>query len=164
MIPIISVIGRTNSGKTTLIEKLIPVLSCRGCRVATIKHHHHGDFEADHPGKDSWRHARAGSIATALAGTHRLAVFQTVTSDVSPDKIVELFVEKPDLVLTEGYRDALYPKIEVLRLAQGLEPMCSKEDQLIALVTDGTWDLGVPSFGLEAVDALAEFLIHEFLL
>jgi molybdopterin-guanine dinucleotide biosynthesis protein B len=57
MIPIIAIVGRTNSGKTTLIEQLIPALARRGCRVATIKHHHHGDFEADHPGKDSWRHA-----------------------------------------------------------------------------------------------------------
>jgi molybdopterin-guanine dinucleotide biosynthesis protein B len=71
---------------------------------------------------------------------------------------------KPDLVLTEGYRGGLYPKIEVLRVAQGLDPMCSKEDQLIALVSDGVWDLGVPRFELEATDAILDFLIDEFLL
>jgi hypothetical protein len=74
-------------GKTTLIEQLIPALARRGYRVATIKHHHHGDFQADHPGKDSWRHAEAGAIATALGGTHRLAVFQRVEAELSPDQI-----------------------------------------------------------------------------
>jgi molybdopterin-guanine dinucleotide biosynthesis protein B len=110
MIPIIAIVGRTNSGKTTLIEQLIPALARRGCRVATIKHHHHGDFEADHPGKDSWRHAQAGAVATALAGTHRLAVFQRVETDLTPDQIARLFVVAPDLVLTEGYRIRCSPR------------------------------------------------------
>jgi molybdopterin-guanine dinucleotide biosynthesis adapter protein len=161
MIPIVSVVGRTNSGKTTLIEKLIPALSRRGCRVATIKHHHHGDFEADHPGKDSWRHAQAGAVATALAGTRRLAVFQDLGSEIAPDVIARLFIAAPDLVLTEGYRDAAYPKIEVLRVVQGLEPLCTTADRLIALVTDGEWDLGVPRFALDGAEDLADFLIRD---
>ena len=85
MTPIVSIVGRTNSGKTTLIEKLVPALSRRGHRVATIKHHHHGEFEADHPGKDSWRHAQASAVATALAGAHRVAVFQRVERELSPE-------------------------------------------------------------------------------
>jgi molybdopterin-guanine dinucleotide biosynthesis protein B len=163
MPPIVSVVGRTNSGKTTLIEKLIPALTRRGYRVATIKHHHHGDFEADHAGKDSWRHAQAGATATALAGAHRLAIFQRVEADLEPDVIARLFVHRPDLILTEGYKDALFPKIEVIRIAQRAEPLCRKEDQLVALVTDGDWDLGVPRFGLEGIHGLAEYLIAQFL-
>jgi len=158
--PIVSVVGRTNSGKTTLIEKLIPALAARGLRVATIKHHHHGDFQADHSGKDSWRHAQAGAVATALAGTHRVAVFQRVETELSPEQIAQLFVVRPDLVLTEGYKDSLFPKIEVIRRAQGVEPLCRKEDQLIALVTDGAWELGVPRFGLDDAEELAAFLIQ----
>ena len=103
MPPIVSVVGRTNSGKTTLIEKLIPALARRGYRVATIKHHHYGDFEADHPGKDSWRHARAGAVATALAGARRLAVFQRLETELDPEAIGRLFASRPDLILTEGY-------------------------------------------------------------
>ena len=159
--PIVSVVGRTNSGKTTLIERLIPALATRGVRVATIKHHHHGDFQADHSGKDSWRHAAAGAIATALAGTHRVAVFQRVETELSPEQITRFFVVRPDLVLTEGYKDSLFPKIEVIRQAQGVDPLCRKEDQLIALVTDGAWDLGVPRFGLEESELLAEYLIGQ---
>jgi molybdopterin-guanine dinucleotide biosynthesis protein B len=158
--PIVSIVGRTNSGKTTLIERLIPALARRGRRVATIKHHHHGDFQADHPGKDSWRHAEAGAIATALAGAHRVAVFQRVETELSPAEITRLFVVTPDLVLTEGYRDSLFPKVEVVRQAQRAAPLCRKEDQLIALVTDGAWDLGVPRFGLHDVEGLAEFLVQ----
>jgi molybdopterin-guanine dinucleotide biosynthesis protein MobB len=160
-IPIVSVVGRTNSGKTTLIERLIPALARRGYRVATIKHHHHGDFQADHPGKDSWRHAEAGAIATALAGTRRLAVFQRVETELTPGQIVRLFAVTPDLVLTEGYKDALFPKVEVVRQAQGLEPLCGEDDGLIAVVTDGVWDLGVPRFGLDDVEGLAELLVRD---
>jgi molybdopterin-guanine dinucleotide biosynthesis adapter protein len=163
LIPIVSVVGRTNSGKTTLIEKLIPALSARGYRIATIKHHHHGDFEVDQPGKDSWRHARAGAVATALAGNGRLAIFQRLDAAVSPDDIARLFVEVPDFIVTEGYQQALFPKVEVIRVAQNLEPLCRKEDQLIALVTDGNWELGVPRFGLTAVEELAQFLADRFL-
>jgi molybdopterin-guanine dinucleotide biosynthesis protein MobB len=163
VIPILSIVGRTNSGKTTLIEQLLPALARRGYRVATIKHHHHGDFQADHPGKDSWRHARAGAVATALAGRRRLAVFQSLDAELTPDEIARRFVIRPDLVLTEGYKEAFYPKIEVLRVAQGAEPLCRKEDRLIALVTDGPWDLGVPRFGLEAIAALADYVIAQLL-
>jgi molybdopterin-guanine dinucleotide biosynthesis protein MobB len=157
----VSIVGRTNSGKTTLIERLIPALARRGCRVATIKHHHHGDFQADHPGKDSWRHAQAGAIATALAGAQRLAVFQRVETELSPEQIARFFVVRPDLVLTEGYKDSLFPKVEVVRQAQGVEPLCRKDDQLIALVSDRAWDLGVPRFGLDDAEGLAEFLIQD---
>lgn len=158
-----SIVGRTNSGKTTLIERLIPVLAVRGYRVATIKRHHHGDFEADQPGKDSWRHARAGAVATAIAGTRRLAIFQSIDAELAPGAIAALFLDAPDLILTEGYQQALFPKVEVLRAEQHLEPLCRKENQLIALVTDGQWDLGVPRFALGAIDEIAEFLADRFL-
>jgi molybdopterin-guanine dinucleotide biosynthesis protein MobB len=160
----VSIVGRTNSGKTTLIEGLVPALAARGCRVATIKHHHHGDFDADHPGKDSWRHARAGAVAVALAGSRRLAVFQQVEGDVAPEAIARLFIATPDIILTEGYRDAGYPKIEVVRAALGLGPLCrGEDDQLAALVTDGAWELGVPRFALDAFADLAGFIVTRFL-
>ena len=161
MIPIVSIVGRTNSGKTTLIEKLVPVLTRRGYRVATIKRHHHGDFEADHPGKDSWRHGRAGAVATALAGSRRLAIFHRLEAELPPGEIARLFVPEPALVLTEGYKEAGYPKVEVLRAAQGTEPLCRREDRLIALVTDGSWDPGVARFGLDDADDLARYLVEQ---
>ncbi|MBI4635759.1 MAG: molybdopterin-guanine dinucleotide biosynthesis protein B [Candidatus Rokubacteria bacterium] len=162
--PVVSIVGRTNSGKTTLIERLIPVLGGRGYRVATIKHHHHGDFEADTPGKDSWRHARAGAVATGLAGTRRLALFERLDAELTVEEIARLLAHaRPDLILTEGYKDASFPKIEVIRRAQELPPLCRAGEGLIALVTDGAWDLPVPHFPLDGADALAEFLIDRFL-
>ncbi len=101
-------------------------------------------------------------MATALAGTPRLAIFQSIDAELAPGAIAALFVETPDLILTEGYQQALSPKVEVLRVEQHLEPLCRKENQLIALVTDGHWDLGVPRFALEAIDELADFLVGRF--
>jgi molybdopterin-guanine dinucleotide biosynthesis protein B len=164
MPPIIAVVGRTNSGKTTLIERLIPVLSAKAYRIATVKHHHHGDFEADQPGKDSWRHAQAGAVATALASGRRLALFQRIDDEMPLERIASLFVPRPHLILAEGYRDSLYPKIEVIRRVQDMEPLCAKSDQLIALVTDGSWDVEVPHFGLDAIKELADFLVARYLI
>jgi molybdopterin-guanine dinucleotide biosynthesis protein B len=87
-------------------------------------------------------------------------VFQQVDRELSPDEIARLFVITPDLVLLEGYKDSVSPKIEVVRLAQGIEPLCRKEHQLIALVTDGESDFGVPRFGLDDAEGLAGFLIQ----
>lgn len=158
--PIVSIVGRTDSGKTTLIERLLPALGRRGWRVATVKHHHHGDFEADTPGKDSWRHQRAGAVATALVGSHRLALFARLERPPALEEIVRrCFPERPDLVLTEGYRDAGFPKIEVVRAALGQPPLCQGESSLIALVTDTGWDLGVPRFALDDAEAVADFLL-----
>jgi molybdopterin-guanine dinucleotide biosynthesis protein B len=159
MVPIVCIVGRSNSGKTTLIEKLIPELAERGYRVGTIKHHHAGDFEADQPGKDSWRHARAGAVATALVGRRRMALFQRLEREPRLEAIARLFTPVPDLVLAEGYKHAPYPKIEVVRAAVASTPLCGREDGLVALVTDTDGDSGVPRFGLEDVEAIATHIV-----
>jgi molybdopterin-guanine dinucleotide biosynthesis protein B len=80
MIPILSVVGRSNAGKTTLIVKMIAELVRRGYRVATIKHNRHG-FEIDHEGKDSWRHKQAGARITVIASPHQVAVVEDIEKD-----------------------------------------------------------------------------------
>ncbi len=158
-VPVISIVGRSNSGKTTLIERLLPILIARGHRVATVKHHHWGDFE-DTPGKDSWRHARAGAVATALSGNRQLAIFQQTDVRVPVEEIVrQLAVARPDLILTEGFKDGPFPKIEIVRAAIGQPPLCDRSDRVLALVTDTEWDLGVARFGLDDVAAIADFII-----
>jgi molybdopterin-guanine dinucleotide biosynthesis protein B len=79
-IPVISIVGESDTGKTTLIEKIIPELTRRGFRVATVKHHAH-NFEIDHEGKDSWRHKQAGSCLTVLSSPRRVAVVEDVEKD-----------------------------------------------------------------------------------
>ena len=84
--PIISIVGKSNSGKTTLIENLIPELTKRGYRVATIKHNVHG-FDIDHEGKDSWRHKKAGAFATVIACPTRIALIEDIDHDQTLDEI-----------------------------------------------------------------------------
>jgi len=144
MIPIISVVGKSQVGKTTLLEKLIAELKRRGYRVGTIKHDTHG-FEIDKPGKDSWRHAQAGSDAVLIS---------------SPEKVAMGGV---DLVLTEGYKSGDKPKIEVSRQARGQELLC-QEEELLALVTDQPFDLDVPQFEHGDVAGLADLIEKECLM
>ena len=95
--------GSSNSGKTTLIELLIPRLRARGIRVGTIKHTHHG-FEMDQPGKDSWRHARAGSQAVAVIGLQRAAWLVDTEEAWSVAQAAAPMVGRVDLVLVEGFK------------------------------------------------------------
>lgn len=159
--PIFSVVGAKNAGKTTLIERLVPALRRRGLRVGALKHHHVGNFEADTPGKDSWRHAQAGAVLTGVVAPRKIAVFVATESPAEPAAVVAPFAGLVDLVLAEGFFQAGFPKIEVVRVATGREPRATKAEGLVALVTDGAWERGVPRFGLDEVDALAAFLTEQ---
>lgn len=160
--PIVSIVGRSGCGKTTLIERLLPILTARGARVATVKHHRHRS-PVDVPGKDSWRHARAGARAVLVAGAAELALFRPVEGPPALEQIVRDYLADMDLVLTEGFKEGSAPKIEVNRAAQGLDLLCGPGDNLIAVVTDRTLDVGVPVFGLDGSEPLADFIEARFL-
>ena len=81
--PAIAVVGRHNSGKTTLVVKLISELASRGFDVGSIKHHSHGDFDIDYPGKDSYRHREAGATDTVIASPNKLARVRTLPREVA---------------------------------------------------------------------------------
>ncbi|MDW8102021.1 MAG: molybdopterin-guanine dinucleotide biosynthesis protein B [Anaerolineae bacterium] len=153
--PIISVVGRSNSGKTTLLEKLIAVLKKRGYRVGTIKHDTHG-FDIDHPGKDSWRHAQAGSDVVVIASPNRLALIKRLESELTLDEVAS-YITDVDIILTEGYKRADKPKIEVHRKAVGGDLLCSPQE-LLAVVTDEPLNVPVPQFSFEETEALADLL------
>ena len=159
--PIVSIVGRSNSGKTTLLERLIPALRRRGYRVGTIKHHAHAGFEVDKPGKDTWRHAQAGAEAVALVAPGKMFLLRRTEGELDLETVAAMMGEV-DIVLTEGYRWANTPKVEVVRAARSREPLCRSEE-LIALVTDLPLEMGVPRFGLEEVEALANLLERRFL-
>lgn len=160
-IPIVCVVGRSDVGKITLLEKLIPALKRRGYRVATIKHHSHPGFDIDQPGKDTWRHAQAGSDHVIIAAPDKVASIRRVTREPTLDELAEALAEV-DLILTEGYKRSDKPKIEVIRAALSRTPICAPEE-LVALVTDVPLELAVPQFGLEEADRLAELLAAQFL-
>ena len=107
---VVLVSGCSDSGKTTLIERLIPRLRARGLRVGTIKHAHHG-FDMDHPGKDSWRHARAGAVAVAVIAPTRTAWLVETPEELSCVQAVKQMSGDVDLVLVEGFKRAAGPKM-----------------------------------------------------
>lgn len=108
---VVHVIGASDSGKTTLIEQLIPRLRAKGIRVGTVKHAHHG-FEMDQPGKDSWRHVQAGADATAMISPERAALVMRTPDECSIDEALSPMVGRVDLVLVEGFKgDDGYPAI-----------------------------------------------------
>ena len=165
-IPIISIIGKSGSGKTVLLEKIIPELKRRGYRVATIKHHFHPGFEIDIPGKDTWRHARAGSDQVIIAGPDRIASIRLLERELTLDEIVESIiapgVPPVDIILTEGFKRAGKPALEVVRLKNGLE-IISGNEQLVAVATDTPLEVTVPQFDLDDATKIADFIENHFL-
>ncbi len=158
--PVISVVGFSNVGKTTLMVKLIRELKRRGYRVATIKHDVHG-FQMDTPGKDSWKHAEAGSDCVVVSSPDRLAVIRRLDRELTLDEIVATLPDV-DIVLTEGYKRGDKPKIEVSRAARGTGLLCS-EDELIALATDQKHDVRVPQFDLDDAEGIVNLLERLYL-
>lgn len=161
MVAIVRVVGKSNSGKTTLLEKLVGELGRRGYRVGTVKHDVHG-AEMDTPGKDTWRHAQAGAVAVALAGPNGVAVIRREKPERSLESVAELLGGDLDIVLAEGYKNTEGPKIEVSRSAVSTELLCG-EHEMVALVSDVRRSLGVPQFGLDEVGGLADLLERQYL-
>ena len=159
--PVVSIIGYSGSGKTTLLEKLIRELKQRGYQLAVIKHHHHRGLRLDEPGKDTWRFARAGADHVVLAGPDRVAHLQTFAEEPPLEELVS-HIRDVDIVLTEGYKHANTPKIEISRGKP--EPLLTAvSDDLVAIASDRVFDLAVPQFGLEDVHQLADFIEARFL-
>jgi molybdopterin-guanine dinucleotide biosynthesis protein B len=132
-VPIISIVGKSNSGKTVLVEKLIKELKKRGYRIGIIKHAHHG-FNLDKKGKDSWRHKEAGADTVVVVSPGMLTMVKD-HEDESIDAHKKYFMDM-DLVITEGFKRERKPKIEILRAERNSKPLCEDDDSLIALVTD----------------------------
>ena len=160
MPPIISVVGKSGSGKTTLIVKLIPELKKRGYRIGIVKHASHG-FEMDHQGKDSWRHKASGAETVIIVSPGRIAMVKDEAFDGFDG--LDRYFEEMDLVITEGFKRRNRPKIEVCRAERNAEPLCRDDENLIALVTDTTIRLNVPTFGLDEIEALADLIEEKYL-
>lgn len=163
--PIVSIVSKKNSGKTTLLEKLIPELGRRGYRVGTVKHDTHG-FDIDHAGKDSWRHKESGAATVVIACPWKISLIKDVDTEMSLDQIADAYFADRDLVLTEGYKRAGKPQIEVYRRAAHDSPLHRKGEpnSLVAVVSDTAVDLGVPVFDMDDVLPLADFIERRFLL
>jgi molybdopterin-guanine dinucleotide biosynthesis protein B len=138
--PIVAIVGKKKSGKTTVIERLVAELVRRGRRVGTIKHGH--DFDLDTEGKDSWRHRAAGSTRTVLAGPDGCAVVGAWPDGrpVGPVELAARHLHDLELVIVEGFKLEDVPKIEIFRRSAHPEPVFPPGSEgarrLIAVVTD----------------------------
>lgn len=159
-VPVISIVGISDAGKTTALEKIVREIKHRGYRVGTVKHDTH-DFEVDKPGKDSWRHAQAGSDAVAISGPRKMALIRRLERELSLDEIVSLMGDV-DLVITEGYKRGDKPKIEITRKERGTELLCQAEE-LIGIMTDYPVDLPVPQFALDDASGVVDLLEQLYL-
>lgn len=157
MIPIISIVGTSDSGKTTLLEKLIPELVNKGYRVATIKHDVHG-FDADKEGKDSWRHKKAGAGTTIISSPKKIAVISDTGRDLNLEEIRARYVQDADIIISEGYKKEAYPKIEVARKAQNRELVCAEDKNLIAVASDFPIKVKVPLVDINDAKGLADII------
>lgn len=156
MQPIISIVGKSESGKTTLLEGLISKLKQRGYRVAVIKHAGE-DFELDEVSKDSWRFSQAGSEVSAISSPHKLAIIKNLERDLSPQELSHFIWWDYDLILTEGFKQSSHPKIEVHRKEQG-KGLLSPPQQLLAVVTDEPLDIDVPQFSRDEVQKIVDLI------
>lgn len=162
--PVITVVGYSDAGKTTLIEKLLPELKQRGYRVGTVKHAAHG-FAVDREGKDSWRHQQAGADIVAVAGPDKIAM--VIKAPTETLATLRHMMAGMDLIIAEGFKSARMPKLEVLRQAVHANPLFLEDPGLFALVTDVTMPSpaanGLSIFDLEDIPALADLIVARFL-
>lgn len=159
---VVSFVGRSGTGKTSLLERLLPVLKSRGRTVGTLKHHAH-PRSVDTPGKDTHRHFQAGSDRVGLVSPSQIAYFERLESEESVGAVADRFFTGIDLVLTEGFKRGPFPKIEVARRETGTELITTPEEGLVAVVSDFPIDLDVPRIPLDDIESLADFLEDGFM-
>lgn len=162
--------GYSGAGKTTLVERLIPLLKARGQRVSVVKHAHHR-FDIDHPGKDTWRHREAGAFEVVVASDRRLALIREFERPVAlsvHDLIAELDAGV-DWVLVEGFRHADLPKVEVWREpapdAPPRPPHYAEDAHVVAIATDAPRRLphptALPVLDVNDADAVVAWLLAQ---
>lgn len=143
-----------------MVERLIPEFKRRGYKVGSIKYTTL-DHQFDTPGKDSFRHTKAGAGTTLILSPKSIALFSSDLRQTEPDELFELFFQGYDLIIGEGFKNSPYPKVEVLDSAKDTEPLCGKNHNLIALVCDKTIDSSAPVFSLDEIKPLVDFLEKE---
>jgi molybdopterin-guanine dinucleotide biosynthesis protein B len=162
MPPIISIVGKSDSGKTTLLEKLIAEVRSRGYRVGTIKHDTHG-FTIDHEGKDSWRHKQAGASTVAIASPAKVAVVKDIKEEEPLDALAARYFQDVDIIFTEGYKRENKPKIEVFRKEMHRDLLCTDDPNLIALASNQPFNIHAPCFDINDISSLADLIETTFL-
>jgi len=153
------VAASSNSGKTTLIEKVVRILKGRGLRVAVIKHTSAG-FDLDTQGKDSWRFQQAGADTVILAGPGRVALMQKIEHEPTPDELAKLAGDA-EIVIAEGFKKNVMNRIEVFRQGvSGEHPLSLNDPSYLALVSDKPFDVPIPCFDLNDAAGVADLIVR----
>lgn len=155
--------GWSGSGKTTMVERLLPEITARGISVSTVKHAHHR-FDIDRPGKDSFRHRRAGAREVMVSSENRWALMHENLGDDEPAPEELLSRMSPvDLVIIEGFKSWPHPKIEIHRHGIGDGLLYRKDRTIIAVASDRPIaGLPVPMLDLDDAAAIADFILAHF--
>ena len=166
-IPVLGICAAgSNAGKTTLITRLIPALAQLQIRTSVIKHAHHR-FDIDHPGKDSYQIRESGAVQTLVASNLRWALMterqHTADKDAELDLaelLSQMNTDYADLILVEGFKQALIPKIEVYRSGIDLPLLATNDPNIIAVASDLTLKLDVPVLNLNDIPAISDFIMQ----
>ena len=151
--------GWSNSGKTTLIEQLIPRLRAAGLSVSLIKHAHHL-FDVDQPGKDSYRHRHAGAQEVLISSENRWALMHELRGAPEPGlEALLASLSAVDLVLVEGFKRYAQPKIEIYRKENGKPRLHLDDPNIVAVASDVRFDIALPQFDLDDYDAVTTFIL-----
>ncbi len=164
--PVVSIVAKSGTGKTTLLEKLITEMKRRGYRVGAVKHDAHS-FSIDHEGKDSWRLTAAGADTTLITSPEKVAmVKQNQGSEPLLTETIANYCSDLDIVLTEGFKRSSMPKIEVHRRARSEKLLCRGEEHdpcLFAVASDSPLELDVPVYDINDADGLCDLIVAKFL-
>lgn len=166
-IPILGFAAFSGTGKTTLLTKLIPILKQSGLRIALIKHSHH-NFEIDKPGKDSYRLREAGASTVMLVSSHKRAViteFNEIKEPTLDDQLKILEQSELDLILVEGFKAEIFPKIELHRPSLKKPLIYPNDPSIIALASDDpALENHSPTYlDINNPQLIADFILNNFL-
>ena len=157
----VSFVGRSNSGKTTLITRLIPILRSRNLKIGTIKHTHH-NAEFDKAGKDSWRHRQAGSEQVVLHSQNQLVLYTDQPPAQSLSETVDRWFSEFDLVISEGFKNEAGLKIEVYRESTGKTPLyIDPVYDIQAIISDTHPGVSVTVFDFEELEAICDWILEK---
>lgn len=162
-VPVVGLAGYSGSGKTTFLEKLLAELKRRGYRLGVIKHTHH-EVEFDRPGKDTWRHRKAGADVVTLVAPNGMSLTKNFTDEPRPEDIIEMMAAEVDLIIVEGYKNGSWPRIEVFQAGMPERPIIPASD-LLAVVRDTPHsdDSDVPVFARDDAVGPADLIEREII-
>jgi molybdopterin-guanine dinucleotide biosynthesis protein B len=158
--PIICIVGRSGSGKTHLLTELVKTLKQRGYNIGTVKHHTHGDFDIDKEGKDTWKHAKAGSDTVIISSPTKIAIIKKTEHETPLDEIIQNYLTDKDIILTDGYNLSGKPRIIIQQTPEDLTIF--NKGKIIAITSKTPQENTIPPKEVESLaDKIEQYLKNQ---